>query len=138
MTCARSGPIHGSGVRPALWNAQSYVGDAGARGHARGGLRDLVGVAVAGLDDADRQRVRREDDRLVGLRLRRAHALGERVEQQRMGVEGFDRLELHAGGQRRVGGVDVLLDAQRGELRRHRDADDARDAGRRQLARARP
>ena len=55
---------------------------------------DFVGVAIAGLDDAHRQRVRGEDHQLVRLRLRRAHALGERLDQQRMSVERLDRLEL--------------------------------------------
>ena len=45
-----------------------------------------------------------------------------------MRVKRLDRVELHAGRQRRRRRVDVLLHAERRELRRHRDADDARDA----------
>ena len=63
-----------------------------------------------------------------------AHALGERVEQQRVRREtSAPRSNRMPAGSAARRGVDVLLHAERRELRRQRDADDAVDACRREL-----
>ena len=61
-----------------------------------GGLEQLVLVRVARLEDARRQRVRREDD----VRVRAAHALGEEVDEARLVVPALDERELGAAAER--------------------------------------
>ena len=70
-----------------------------------------------------------KDDALVGFRLRGAKPLGERVDQQRVEMERFDRVEPDAVGQRGPGGVHVFPDAQRRKLRGQRNPDETSGAG---------
>ena len=73
--------------------------------------------------------MRGEHDELVGFGRRRAHSLGERVEQQRMCVKRLDGFECHSGRKGSSRGVDVLLHAERRKLRRERNANHPRHAG---------
>ena len=61
-----SGPIHGSGVRPALCQPTDHRSTPARAGHRRGRLGQLVGVGVAHVEDPGREAVGGEHD-LDGL-----------------------------------------------------------------------
>ena len=128
MSSLRSGPIHGSGVRPALWYAMSIPAMPARVGDAARGRRDFVGVAR-------RRASMTRTGRLCAVKttvfVRPRGAAARTRSANASSSSGCawnerDRLELHAGRQRGGRGVHVLLHAQRRELRRQRDADDAR------------
>ena len=63
MTCRMSGPSHGSGVRPALCQAMAqllHCGSPTSAATASAVDRSSSGIGIAGVDDALRQRVSRE------------------------------------------------------------------------------
>ena len=57
-----SGPSHGSPVGDSLWKAKLQSPTPAALGDETARLEQLVAVRVALVEDARRQRVRREDD----------------------------------------------------------------------------
>jgi len=90
--CSSDGPIHGSGVRPALWYAALVFLEPDAVGDAARRFGDFVRVAIAGRD--------RASGRLWAVKITSSSGFGcattrvrERVEQQRMIVKRFDRIE---------------------------------------------
>ena len=114
MTARMSGPIHGSGVRPADCQAidQSVaLVQPEPVGHRHGGRTELVGVRVAGVDDALRQRVGGEQD--VDRRARSpphrrqplGEIVGEELDEGRLGRPTLDADHRHgpAGAGRAAG-----------------------------------
>jgi len=83
------------------------------------------------------QAVRREDHQLRRLGLRCAHALGERIEQQRMRVKRLDRVELDRRPAAPVPPRRCISARSASRTAAPSDADDARDARRRERPRAR-
>jgi hypothetical protein len=94
----------------------------------------LIRVPIARLDRFHGKGVRGEHDELVLFRSGGADTLGKGVDEQRVRMKRFHGIEAHTGRHRRGSRIDVLLHAQCRELRRHRDAEDALNAGARQLA----
>ena len=83
--CSGPGPIHGSGVRPALWYARRRTGAMPARSrHAARGRGDFVRVPIAAPRSTRAGRLCAVNMTSLARRAARgAHALGERLQQQR-------------------------------------------------------
>ena len=138
MTCRMSGPIHGSGVRPADCQRDRPVGLFGQTQPVRHGDRrraQFVGVRVAGVDDALRQGMGGEQHPHVapGVCPHRRSPFGEvggeEVDERRLGRPAVDADHRGLAGAV-TASFQVLADRVRRVVRREHQPDDRVDTAR--------
>ena len=116
-----SGPSQGSPVGDWLWKENVHSCDPGALGDEPCRLEQLVAVRIALVEDPGRQRVRREDDVCLPVRL---EPLREQLDESRLVPPALDETKVGAAVERVDELLPVLPDRHGRVVRRKHEPDD--------------